>query len=139
MSSPLACTRQEFAGWVHDALNRLYDSAYLSTHPLAGLFGDEASGALYRSQRLRQALLEAICAMRPGPGVPANSPDWRAYRILELRYLEGQSPTDAMKALSLAKSQFFRDQARVIEALTDFLWEQFDATFDPPPDNAATS
>ena len=60
MSSQLVCTRKEFAGWVHDVLNRLYDSAYLGTHPLAGPLGDEDSGALYRSQRLRQVLLEAI-------------------------------------------------------------------------------
>lgn len=119
--------RETFARWVHDALNRLYDSPYLQAHPLAALL-TEADEALHRSQNLRRVLLEAIYAMRPAAGVPAQSPDWRAYRILELRYIEGLSPNEAMERLALGKSQYFRDQARVLDALTDMLWEQWQKT-----------
>jgi len=80
---------------------------------------------LHRSQNLRQVLLEAIRAMRPGPGVPARSPDWRAYRVLELRYIEGLSPNEVMSQIALGKSQYFRDQARVLEALADALWDRW--------------
>ncbi len=116
--------RETFARWVHDALNRLYDSPYLQAHPLAALL-TEAGEALHRSQNLRRVLLEVIRAMRPAAGVPAQSPDWRAYRILELRYIEGLSPNEAMERLALGKSQYFRDQARVLDALTGVLWEQW--------------
>jgi CheY-like chemotaxis protein len=118
--------RQAFSNWVHEALNRLYDSPYLQTHPLAALLRvDEADAPPRRSQTLRRVLLEAIESMRPTAGVPAQSPDWRAYRILELRYIEGLSPNEAMERLALGKSQFFRDQARVVEALNDLLWERW--------------
>ena len=119
-------TRETFAKWVREALNRLYDSPYLQTHPLATLLAEEeAGGTLHRSQNLRRVLLEAIRAMRPGTGVPAQSHDWRAYRILELRYIEGLSPSEAMRRLALGKSQFFRDQARVLDALVNVLWERW--------------
>jgi CheY-like chemotaxis protein len=120
---------ETFAGWVRDALNRLYDSPYLQAHPLAALLaGEEGDIAPRRSQNLRRVLLEAIQEMRPGAGVPAQSPDWRAYRILELRYIEGLSPNEVMERLALGKSQYFRDQARVLDALTDMLWEQWQET-----------
>ena len=119
-------TREEFAKWVHDALNRLYDSPYLQNHPLATLLAEEESGTtLHRSQNLRQVLLEAIWVMRPGPGVPARSPDWRAYRVLELRYIEGLSPNEVMSQIALGRSQYFRDQARVLEALAGVLWDRW--------------
>ncbi|RLC62265.1 MAG: hypothetical protein DRI79_05660 [Chloroflexi bacterium] len=119
-------TREMFAKWVREALNRLYDSPYLQMHPLATLLVEEEAGApLRRSQNLRRILLEAIQAMRPEVGIPAQSPDWRAYRILELRYIEGLSPNEAMRRLALGKSQFFRDQARVLDALIDVLWERW--------------
>lgn len=119
---------ETFAGWVRDALNRLYDSPYLQAHPLATLLAEDTDAALQRGRNLRRLLLEAIQAMRPAAGVPAQSPDWRAYRILELRYIEGLSPNEAMERLALGKSQYFRDQARVLEALTDMLWQRARAT-----------
>jgi len=118
--------REEFAKWVHDALNRLYDSPYLQKHPLANLLAREDDSArLQLSQHLRRVLLDAIAAMRPNSGVPAQSPDWRGYRILELRYIEGMSPDEVMNELALGRSQYFRDQARVLELLTDVLWNRW--------------
>ncbi len=114
---------QEFSDWVHDALNRLYDSPYLQTHPLvARLCNGQADRLLGGSQCLRRALLQVIQSMRPGAGVPARSPDWRAFRILELRYIEGLGPAEAMARLGLGKSQYFREQARVLEMLTEAIW-----------------
>jgi CheY-like chemotaxis protein len=77
-----------------------------------------------RSQQLRRLLLDAIRAMHPKPGVPAQSVDWRAYRILELRYIEGMAPADVMAGVALSRSQYFREQARILEAITTHLWEQ---------------
>lgn len=125
MSGPEAeISRETFADWVHDALNHLYDSPYLQTHPLAGALIEEEPASLPRSQQLRRALLDAIQAMRPEPGIPAQSADWRGYRLLELRYIEGLTPTEAMSQLALGKSHFFREQARILETLTAFLWER---------------
>jgi CheY-like chemotaxis protein/signal transduction histidine kinase len=123
-ASPLP-TRETFGEWVHDALNHLYDSPHLQAHPLAERLAGHAADALPRSQHLRRVLLEAIQSMRPETGIPAQSSDWRAYRLLELRYLEGLASAEVMNQLALGKSQYYRERSRVLEAMTDKLWERF--------------
>lgn len=116
---------EEFSRWVRDALNHLYDSPYLLKHPLATyLLDSDTRRSAEASQALRRVILEAIQSLRPGPGVPALSPDWRIYRILELRYLEGFSPQETMQELAIGRSQFFRDQSRVLDLLTKSLRER---------------
>ena len=56
--------------------------------------------------------------------ITAQSADWRAYRILELRYIEGLSPAEVMQQLAFGRSYYFREQARILEALTSMLWDQ---------------
>lgn len=118
-------TQDEFARQVRDALNHLYDSPYLQMHPLAARFSAPDAEPHEASQALRQALLTAIKGLRPIAGVPASSPDWRLYRILELRYVEGLTPNETMDRLGLEKSRYFQEQARAIEAVTPALWTQY--------------
>lgn len=116
-----------FADGVREVLDHLYDSPYLQKHPFADLFTDGAVDPRTRSQTLRRIFLDAIEAMRPVAQTPAQSPDWRAYRILELRYLEGLTPGQTMAHVALAKSQFFREQARILEMLTEYLRARYGA------------
>ena len=123
MSTPAP---EHFTRWVHDAYNHLYDIHHLQSHPLGELLTPPATAdaAVQRSQHLRRVLLDAIQSLRPPPGAPAQSPDWRLYSLLELRYIERLSPAEAMQQLSLSKSQFFRDQGRALELVTELLWKQ---------------
>lgn len=125
---------ERFARWVHDVYTHLYDIHHLQSHPLGELLTPPVSenAAAQRSQHLRRVLLDAIQSLRPQPGAPAQSPDWRLYSLLELRYIERLSPAEAMQQLSLAKSQFFRDQGRALELVTELLWKQLS-----PPQQAA--
>lgn len=135
---PPSPDRPQFDKWVHEALTHLYDTPYLQTHPLVDcLPRGEAEPHLPRSQRLRRTLLEAIESMRPPSGTPAQSPDWRGYRILELRYIEGLSPAEVMKRMALARSQYFHEQGRVIDSLTSSLWDQRPAPVEPRPEGEA--
>src|SRR2546430_592 len=73
---------------VHDALARLHDVGYLQTHPFAErlrLAAGESAGRAGRA--VRQTLLEAIEALRPG--APATAEARRRHEILRLRYAEG--------------------------------------------------
>ncbi len=132
-------TYDQFAKWVHDALSRLYDSPYLQNHPLAELLSGSEASAHQRSQHVRRMVLQAIRAIRPEPGVPAQSPDWRAYRILELRYIEGLNPSEAMQELAFGRSQFFREQSRMLEVLTTRLWEEAQRMFPVPVATSAAT
>lgn len=124
---------EPFEKWVHDALNHLYDTTYLQGHPLTRLAVADSGSPLQRSQDLRRVLLESIEGLRPAGGVPARSPDWRAYRILELRYIEGLSPDQTMARLGLARSQYFREQKRVLDALTSGLWDRWGRDYREAP------
>jgi CheY-like chemotaxis protein len=110
--------------WVHEALGHLYDSQDLQDCPLARYIAGEISDPLPRSQAVRRMLLEAIRAIRPDPGVPVQSSDWRAYRIMELRYIKGLNPIEAMEQLAFSKSLFFREQSRAMEHVAQALMER---------------
>lgn len=130
--------RETFARWVHDAYGHLYDSHHLQNHPLGKVLmqAHSESDSFQRSQALRRVLLGAIQALRPLPKTPAQSPDWRLYSLLEMRYIERLNPLEAMQQLSISKSQFFRDQARALELVTELLWEQaqLSPAMQPPAD-----
>ena len=116
----LSLTRPRFAHWVREALNRLYDLPYLDAHPLGKVLC--AGATTLRGQALRGRLLEAIESLRPAPAVPPHSRDWRGYRILDLRYVSGLPAAEVMRQLALGRSQFFLEQARILDVLTEILW-----------------
>jgi len=114
--------RMLFGEWVRDALSRLYDSVHLRASPLISVLDD--SMAVDGGRRLRKAIIEAISTMHPPPGVPAHSPDWRRYQILELRFIDARPPTEVMEELSLGRSQFFSDQSAAVAAVVEALWQK---------------
>ena len=69
----MSFSRDEFADLVYDALNHLYDFPYLQRHPLIRAMTDQVT-TTQKIQSLRRALLDAIQAMSPKPGVPADEP-----------------------------------------------------------------
>ncbi|MEX1020304.1 MAG: response regulator, partial [Litorilinea sp.] len=137
-SQPMSTTYEQFLQLVQDALNHLYDSPHLNQHALSALMTDNPVPA-QRSQDMRRILLDAIGALRPKPGVPAQSVDWRNYQILELRYIEGLEPRDIMEQVALGKSQYYRDQARIVEMVAGILWEQWQQDHRPDHTSAATT
>jgi CheY-like chemotaxis protein len=78
-----------------------------------------------RSRQLREALLWAIDAVRPLPGVQQGTAIWRGFRLLQLRYIEGLTPTETMAELALSRSQFYKEQARMVDAVVDVLWQRY--------------
>jgi CheY-like chemotaxis protein len=111
--------------WVHEAFGHLYDTHELQETPLTRYLAGQIPDPLLRSQEVRRMLLESIHSIRPESGVPSQSSDWRSYRIMELRYIKGLSPAEAMDQLAVGKSQFFREQARALKQVAQVLWEQY--------------
>jgi CheY-like chemotaxis protein len=114
--------QEEFIRLVHDALLHLYDIAYLQSHPLLQLLGFASEPDKHtRTHRARKMILDAIEANKPTRGVPASSPLWRSYAILQKRFIDGRSPSETMAQLGLGKSQFFLEQKRAVEMLATYL------------------
>ncbi|HEV8636492.1 MAG TPA: response regulator [Chloroflexota bacterium] len=114
-----------FVELVRDALLHLYDEAHLQSHPLAAEHEPGRPGA-GRSSALRRALLDAIEALHPLPGVTPSSRAWRAYRILELRYIDGRDTASVMAAVALSKAQYHREHGRALHAVASLLRERWD-------------
>ncbi|MEM7342656.1 MAG: response regulator [Chloroflexota bacterium] len=116
-------TYDEFAEGISEVLKHLYDSAYLQTHPLAEVLIAPSTETAHRSQALRRVMLEAIRTMYPQGRVSAQSPDWRSYKILELRYVQGLNWLEVMEKLGLGKTHYYRTHTLALEAITQMLWE----------------
>lgn len=123
VANPLAV---EFEDLVRTALLHLYDTPYLSQHPLAKLVdAPPASSPTARGKLLLQALLDAIEWLHPAPGTPADSRVWRDYRLMELRYIGGMDAVDVVAQLNISQSQYQRDHARALEEMATWLRDRW--------------
>jgi len=118
-------TRKIFTTQVKDALAHLYDYVHLQNHPLAEhLVTESTSDGITKAKQLRQTLVELIEELKPDPSVPFGSREWRGYRILYQRYIEGMSPEEVMEELALSSSHFYREQQKALEAIVSLLWDK---------------
>ncbi len=115
----------EFRRQVRDALEHLYEPAYLEVHALlrqlAGISGPDS---LTRAQRLRGLLKEAIEALRPERDSTSGSPTWRSYLALRYRYVQGMSMGETADELGLSLRQVQRELRHGLDALSAILWER---------------
>lgn len=117
-------TQEQFGELIRDALNKLYDTLNLAQHPLINILTSSEQASVQRSRQLRQILLNGIEQLRPETGTPAQSPDWRAYYILEKRYIDGMSISEICREISISRAQLFRNQAHALDIMIEQLWEK---------------
>src|SRR6185312_2870645 len=107
---------EDFARSLREAVEHLYNRSYLAAHPLAGLLGD---GRMPLSgDQVRRALLDAIEQLKPVGVATSHEADWRRFRHLILRYVEGQSLEQVAHALGVSVRQASRDNQQAFAALT---------------------
>lgn len=125
-SYTVATRRAEFARAVHGALAHMHDPIYLQAHALTKTFAPpEGTSATRAGQLLRQALLDAIESLRPGPGIPTDSDSWRRYQVISLHYGQGLDSQTVQDRLVISQSTYYREQRRGLEAVVALLEDQF--------------
>ena len=113
-----------FRKQVRDVLEHLYDTAYLETHPLlAQLTGSEPAGHTPRAQKLRGLIKDLIESLRPQQNLPTNAPEWRSYRALRLRFVQGMPGAQVEAELGVSVRQLQREFHKGIDAMAALLWE----------------
>ncbi|HEX8918203.1 MAG TPA: AAA family ATPase, partial [Chloroflexota bacterium] len=113
--------QSDFARLVRDALRHLHDPVYLRRHPLAHQLREEVRPS-DRGKRLHQLLLDAISALRPGPG----STDVRASRrheLLMLRYVEALEIGDVSVRLGVSRREYTRQHRQALDCVVLHLQE----------------
>ena len=116
---------EQFCRELHQVLTHLYDYAYILNHPFCHWWGEKEEPGITRSQRVRQAILEAIELLNPGPRHSPRAPEARSYQILLQRFVEGKTPLQVSKELGITERQLYRNQKEAIEALGAVLWEEY--------------
>jgi CheY-like chemotaxis protein len=117
-------TKAEFRKLVKDALEHLYDTAYLATHPLLRqLTGIASANRLTRVQKLRSTLKETIESIRPQPTLPASAPEYRSYLALYYRYVQGMTMGQVENELGISLRQLQRELYKGLDAVAAVLWE----------------
>lgn len=111
-----------FVHALHRALLGLYDPTALAKSPLLDLFG--ARPRTDPAAALRQTLLQAVEALRPGDAVPPQSEAWRIYRVLQYRYVEQIPQQEIAASLALSVRQLRRHEKAALQALANYLWSQ---------------
>jgi CheY-like chemotaxis protein len=114
--------RKEFDRLVREALRQLYDSTFLDNNPLGKILIPPEKRTSQPAQDLRRVLLSVIRDLRPQKNVPTQSHDWRGYQILEMRYISGMDAAEVMRRLGLGHTLYFTEQTRILQTLTDVLW-----------------
>jgi len=110
-----------FTRLVHEAYAHLYDRAFLQEHPLARrLYGTTPSAA----ERLHRTLVDAIEWLRPLGVAAPSSVEWRRYRHLQLRYLEGATPERIARDLLVSARQARRDHGEAVDEVARLLWRR---------------
>jgi CheY-like chemotaxis protein len=114
-----------FRKQVKDALEHLYDAAYLETHPLLAHLSDASSATrTTRAQKLRALLKDSIEQLHPNQDLPSGSPEWRSYLALRYRYVQGMNQNEIEHELGISLRQLQRELHKGLDALATLLWEQ---------------
>lgn len=112
---------ESFSRLIHEAYPRLHDRAYLEQHPLLEVFGwAPPRGA----ERLHRTLIDALEWLRPLGPLGTAAVEWRRYRHLQLRYVEGATPEQIARQLQVSPRQARRDHAEALEEIARLLWKR---------------
>jgi CheY-like chemotaxis protein len=104
-------------------LPHLYDPLELQESPLFALF--EVPTTESPIPTLRQILMDAIQALKPGANVPVHSGAWRIFHILRYRYVEQSAQRTVANNLNLSVRQLRRQERDAEEALANYLWTRY--------------
>ena len=109
---------------IREALSQLYSPGELAKSALAQALpvASRESELLQRARCLRNALLDAVEALRPSSRVAYSASAARAYECLALRYVSGMSIEEVSEEMSLSQRQVYRDlrwaEVRLAELLS---------------------
>jgi len=116
---------EDFVRQLTEAYEHLYDLVYLRSHPLAALLvPDPQPNRKAQAWKLHNLLLEMIEELNPGPQAPAYSHEWRRYKLMFHRYVEGLDPQAVADELAISRRHFYREREQALQAVAEVLWEK---------------
>lgn len=115
-------TREDFDSLVRDAVEHLYDRAFLQGHPLGKLLCHREDETASELQRL---VVDIIEQLRPGSALSHESPEWRRYFYAQKRYVEGDGLDQIRNNLAIGERQSRRYNHEALRYISSVLWSQY--------------
>ncbi len=103
---------------LHDALLHLRDLPFRRTHPLTRRISPASP---LSTSDLQKLLLDAVERLQPPFHVAQDSPRWRRYRYLKLRYVEGAPLEQVVIELRISGRQARREHHAALQELAALL------------------
>lgn len=103
---------------LHDALLHLRDLPFRRTHPLTRRISPASP---LSTSGLQMLLLDAVERLQPPFYVALDSPRWRRYRYLKLRYVEGAPLEQVVTELRISGRQARREHHAALQELAALL------------------
>ncbi len=125
---------ETFTRDLHRALLSAYDPAELTRSRLIDLFSLRQH--LDPCADLRRIFQEAIAALKPDEATPPHADAWRAYHILQYRYMELIPQREIAKGMALSVRQFRRHETGALQVLANYLWARHGLQFRAPMQGA---
>lgn len=115
---------EAFVEQVKQAMEHLYDFAYLQQHPLARFYDtDSELSARTAGRQLRHELIKAIESLKPPADIHFREPVARLYNVLHMYYVESLNIQATADELGLSERQAYRDLRRGQESVAAVLWD----------------
>lgn len=136
---------QKFRSYVKDILNHFPDTAYLENKDLLKIFLSENELSQFdRVQLFRDKIRASVEMLRPQNTISDEDNQWRSYRVISYRYLQGINLLQIQDQLGLSERQIQREIRKGLDALVEILdririknQEDFISAY-PAPDNDTT-
>ena len=118
-------SRVVFKDQLSDAYQHLYDFVRLRTHQLTKfLITDPSLNRKEKALRLHRTLLDVIDELDPGPTAPVMSREWRRYRLMVLRYVDGLDPQTVADELAISRRHYYREHDAALNRIAEILWDR---------------
>jgi CheY-like chemotaxis protein len=125
-------TRDEFTKQIRQALENLYDFAYLQNLPLTDILSEPGQSLDASVRQLRAELIDAIERLRPDDSIPPHAKERRPYALLYGRYVQGLGTNELVEELMISVRQLRRENKRALEAVTELMWQRFESKLAAP-------
>ena len=123
-------TDDEFLENLRDALNHLYDSAFLRRSTLYALFMEYKLADDVKS--FQKILINAIATLKPDDNVPSATKAWRVYDLLFCRYVQQMTADTVADQLGIGNRHLRREQLVALDALAHRLKNRYTLNLSEP-------
>jgi CheY-like chemotaxis protein len=110
---------ESFRQQLQDALGHLYDPTFSPGETIWMVTGVTLSQGV---ETVQSALIRAIEALRPAPGIPPNARARRIYDLLSFRYVRQLTQEEVADHLGFTARHVRREQREAVDVLAHRLW-----------------